>query len=74
MAGRLRPAAQSTAVAAGENGGRTLQETNVVRALVRAGDWSGAALDAQAPRPAGERVALLLQGADGRILSAAVLS
>jgi hypothetical protein len=63
----------STAVAAGENGGRTLQETNVVRALVRAGDWSGAALDAQAPRPAGERVALLLQGADGRILSAAVL-
>lgn len=64
---------RSTAVAAGENGGRILQETNVVRALVRAGDWRGAAMDLQAVRPAGERAAALLQDADGRILSAAVL-
>ncbi len=64
---------RSTSVATGENGGRTLRETNVVRALVRAAEWHGAALDVEAAHPAGERVAVLLQGADGRILSAAVL-
>ena len=64
----------STAVGAGENGGRTLQETNVVRALVRAGTTGGEPLDIVAPRPAGTRVAALLQaGTDGRILAAALL-
>ena len=64
----------STVVGAGENGGRTLQETNVVRALVRAGDTAGAPLDLAVARPAGVRVAALLQaGADGRILAAALL-
>ena len=64
----------STAVGAGENGGRTLTETNVVRALVRAGDTAGAPLDLVAPKPAGMRVAALLQsGTDGHILAAALL-
>jgi len=41
---------------------------------VRAGDTAGAPLDLAVARPAGVRVAALLQaGADGRILAAALL-
>ena len=47
-----------TPVGRGENGGRTLTEYQVVRSLVRLGDWTGAA--AQYPLPAVE--------ADGAIL------
>lgn len=66
-------AEHTTQVAAGENGGRTLREVNVVRDLVPAGDWHGAARALIAVRPKGERVAALLQAADGRILAAASL-
>ncbi len=62
----------TTRVAAGENGGRTLREVNVVRSIVPVGRWQGAALRLQAARPLGERVALLLQTADGRIRGAAI--
>jgi len=62
-----------TVVAHGENAGRTLTESNIVRGLVRAGDWHGAALTLQAPAPAGEHVAAILQAPDGHILGAAVL-
>lgn len=63
----------TTPVRNGENDGRTLTETNVVRALVPAGAWSGQAVELAAPWPGGERVAVLLQGDDGRILGAATL-
>lgn len=63
----------TTPIGSGENGGRTLTETNVVRAIAPVAAWTGAALDTVAPRPAGERVAVLLQADDGRILAAATL-
>jgi hypothetical protein len=60
-----------TRVAAGENGGVTLKETNVVRSLRRVGHWDGAALRLTVPLQAGERQAVFLQGPDGTILAAA---
>jgi hypothetical protein len=64
---------QVTAVGGGENGGRTLAHAHVVRGAARAGAWSGQAMRLSLPRPPGERLAALLQAADGGILGAAVL-
>lgn len=63
--------AHSTAVGGGENGGRVLRESNVVRSVQAAGQWTGAALRLRVPAPAGERVAALLEAPDGRIIGAA---
>ena len=63
----------STAVRHGENAGKTLVESNVVRGLVRAGDWRGEAVSLQAALPAGEHLAALVQSSDGHILGAARL-
>jgi hypothetical protein len=63
-----------TAVGAGENGGRTLAEWNIVRGLEPLGEWQGAAFETTIPaaKLAGyERVAVLLQESGGRILGAA---
>jgi hypothetical protein len=60
-----------TAVGRGENAGRTLAEANIVRALRPIGAWHGAALALTVPLPAGERVAVLMQAADGHMLAAA---
>ena len=65
--------AHSTAIAGGENGGVTLQETNVVRSLRAIGLWDGAPLHLDIALPAGRRAALILQRADGVILGAATL-
>ncbi len=62
-----------TRVGGGENGGRTLEETNIVRALAPAGTWTGAATQFTLAKPAGERAAVFLQRADGRIIGAAIL-
>ncbi len=64
----------TTRVGGGENGGRTLTEVNVVRAVQPLGAWDGAALHLQVPAPAGERAALLLEDGSGRILGATVLA
>ncbi len=63
----------ATAVKHGENAGRTLYESNVVRGLSRAGIWQGAPATLHAALPQGEHLAALLQAADGRILGAARL-
>ncbi|MDP4026873.1 DUF1223 domain-containing protein [Methylobacterium sp. NEAU 140] len=65
--------AHRTAVARGENAGRSIDQTNVVRSLRDLGPWEGRPLDLTGPAPAGEVLAVLLQGADGRILGAARL-
>ena len=63
-----------TPVGRGENGGRTLLETNIVRSLTAAGAWSGAPVELRQPPGAGESFAVLLQAADGRIIGAARLA
>ncbi|WP_158915370.1 thioredoxin family protein [Caulobacter sp. S45] len=57
----------------GENGGRTLPHRNVVREVVRLGDWSGTAQTYALPAPtrAGLKTAVLVQaGVGGPILAA----
>jgi len=61
-----------TPVRRGENAGRTLVDRNVVRSLTRLDGWTPGGTTAAA-RPAGDRTAVLLQAADGRILGAARL-
>ncbi len=61
----------ATAVKHGENAGRTLVESNVVRGLSRAGSWRGEAVTLRAKLPPGEHIAVLLQAEGGRILGAA---
>lgn len=60
-----------TPVGRGENSGRTLLESNIVRSLTSLGQWNGQALRVDAKLPEGERFAVLLQAEDGRIVSAA---
>ena len=61
----------STSVAGGENGGRTLVQTNIVRSVAMAGLWSGLAQSFSLPAPGGERWAVLLQAPDGAMIGAA---
>jgi hypothetical protein len=62
-----------TAIARGENAGRRLTESNIVRALSAVAAWQGAPLSLTAPVPAGARAAVILQARDGRILGAALV-
>jgi hypothetical protein len=64
---------QVSAVARGENSGRTLAHADVVRSIAEIGQYDGRAqtVEAPAPQPA-ERVAVILQAADGRVLGAAI--
>jgi hypothetical protein len=61
-----------TPVGRGENSGRTLEEANIVRSMSVLGTWSGKPVRLQAPLPAGQDVAVLLQQNDGHIVGAAV--
>ena len=63
----------TTAVRGGENVGRTLTEVNVVRSMETVGVWQGKAVRLHLPSAPGERTAVLLQAADGRMLGAATL-
>lgn len=62
-----------TAVGRGENTGRTLLEANIVRSFLPLGSWGGALVRLRHARPAGERLAVLVQAADGRMLAAQTL-
>ena len=59
-----------TAVGRGENGGRMLTESNIVRSIRTVGQWTGAPLSLTIPAPAGERLAVLLEAEDGSIIGA----
>jgi hypothetical protein len=59
-----------TYVGRGENGGRTLIEANIVRSIATAGTWTGQVLHLQAPLPAGEDVAVVVQADNGDVLGA----
>ena len=59
-------------VGGGENDGRTLTHTDVVRGFTQIGLYTGAAATLTAPLPLpSDRAAVLLQAEDGRILGAA---
>ena len=63
-----------TQIGRGENGGRTLVESNIVRSSQTIGDYyEGATIELAASRGAGEAAAVVVQGSDGRILGAARL-
>lgn len=62
----------TTPVGRGENGGRTLTESNIVRSIDSVGSWTGAALSVRRKIPAGQLLAVLLTAPDGRIVGAAI--
>jgi hypothetical protein len=60
-------------VARGENAGRTLAHADVVRGFGLIGSYTGAAGTIKAPAPwQADRIAVLVQAKDGRILGAAI--
>ena len=63
----------TTAVGRGENTGRTLTESNIVRSIRPVGDWTGVPLTLDEEAPAGQQVAVLLEAPDGAIVGAARL-
>ena len=69
---QYEPGVIDVPVARGENTGRTLPHTHVVRALQHLGTWTGSAISFQRPEPAaGLRTAILVQVMrGGRILAA----
>ena len=60
-----------TAVGRGENSGRTLTESNIVRSIRSVGQWSGAPLTLDEDAPAGQEVAVLMEAPGGAIIGAA---
>lgn len=62
-----------TPVASGENRGRTLTHSHVVRSLSTPGEWRGQAISLTSARPVGERVSVLLQAHSGAILGVATV-
>lgn len=70
---RYDPKARDVPIRSGENGGRTLPHRDIVRQLVRLGDWRGAAVSYPLP-PADEtglRTAVLVQQGVGGPITAA---
>jgi hypothetical protein len=71
---RFDPRIEQVPIARGENGGLTLPHRNVVKELVKLGDWTGKSASYPIPRASqpGLREAILVQaGSGGAILSAA---
>ncbi len=69
---RYEPRLVHAPVKGGPNKGRRVPHRNLVRRLVRLGDWTGRAASYPLPRSdgGGLRSAVLVQAADGRILAA----
>jgi hypothetical protein len=66
--------AHETQIGRGENSGRKLLESNIVRSLTPIATWTGSAVALHQAPPAGEGFAVLLQAEDGRIIGAAKLA
>ncbi len=66
--------AHETPIGRGENSGRTLTESNIVRSLTPIGLWTGSAVALRQAPPAGESFAVLLQAGAGHIIGAARLA
>ena len=70
---RYDPRIQQVAIRSGENGGRTLPHKNVVRSLVKLGEWSGTAVSFAIPETTGNTLKTVIlvqrQGA-GPIIAA----
>jgi hypothetical protein len=64
----------ATAIRRGENDGRTLQESNVVRSIRAIGNWEGSALRVSEKFPEGQDVAVILEAPDGKIVGASRLA
>jgi hypothetical protein len=63
---------RTTEIPAGENAGRTAEDTNGVREIIRLGNWDGSAREFPIKPPdAGQGVAVLVQAPDGAMLGAA---
>ncbi len=60
-----------TPVGRGENGGRTLTESNIVRSIRSVGQWTGAPLSLAEAIPEGQEAAVLVEAPGGGILGAA---
>ena len=59
-----------TQIGRGENAGRTLTESNIVRSMRTIGDYAGVPIHISAPRGAGQDAAVIVQASDGRIIGA----
>lgn len=70
---RYEPRTLNVPIARGENGGRTLPHTHVVRQLVRLGGWDGTTVGFALPQPPsdGLATAILVQAPDGGPIIAA---
>ena len=64
----------TTKIGRGENGGRTLAESNVVRSIRPVGEWSGKPVDISEHYPEGQDVAVVIESSDGKIVGAGRLS
>jgi hypothetical protein len=63
----------TTKIGRGENGGRTLAESNVVRSIRPVGEWSGKPLEISEHFPEGQDAAVVIESADGGVVGAAKL-
>jgi hypothetical protein len=59
-----------TAIGRGENRGRTMPESNIVRSFRSVGDWRGAPIHLDQSLPDGEEIAVILEAPDGHIVGA----
>ncbi len=64
-------AVHTTSVGRGENGGRTLRESNIVRSLQTMARWTGAPIERRLKAPEGERIAVVLEAPSGQVVGAA---
>jgi hypothetical protein len=64
----------TTKIGRGENGGRTLAESNVVRSIRRVGEWSGKPVDISEHYPDAQDVAVVIESSDGKIVGAGRLA